>query len=648
MRRPPRLVALLSVAATIAAIAPLIVPAAARADETVVECDTYQPFNDAPVFVAGSNDTGTTTYNSCLPSGGLGIESRGARSGFGGWWFADVPSGWLSIVEAKAWLSTSSPCPYDGMSAQFAWNDYGQNGGTDAMCGRTYVDEKFSSPISSFGWRVWCANSSACDIPGSTPTIAYAKGVWLDVHEGASPTLQAVGGNANLWPHGNGWVRGADWNLGLQGGDLTGVCRFFVAIDGSWLPGTGQWGPVDQSGWHQCDTGDTGGSDQYGNHEQRWSDTLDTTTFADGWHTYQIGDENAAGIWGSDPSEQIGIDNSGVALSMSGPTSASASAGAQTVTATATAGASGVGGVYCEQNGGAWTSEPITGAGTQTATARLPIDQLGTTVLRCYATNRAVDVSGNPATSAAESWTLKIGESIDAGISFNNPIRKCRRVHKRVRVHKHRTRWEWVSVCHSPKHLKRVAHVAYGHRRKLYGWFDAAGGAALAHVPVRIIGAPNNGQARWRTLAVVTTDADGAWRATLPPGPGRLLEAVYGGGPTTLGGASPVARTIVAAKIDLAPIPRHVSWGGELVLRGRVLGGYVPGGQILRVLRGGDRRHLQVIANPLIRRDGRFVIRLAAVGGGGPVSLVVAVGTLSERDYPYAPGVSRRYSVTIG
>jgi hypothetical protein len=307
-----------------------------------------------------------------------------------------------------------------------------------------------------------------------------------------------------------------------------------------------------------------------------------------------------------------------------------------------------VGGVYCEQNGGAWTSEPVTGVGAQTATARIAVNQLGTTVLRCYATNRAVDVNGNPAASAAQSWTLKIGESIDAGISFNNPIRKCRRVHKRVRIHKRRTRWEWVSVCHRPKHLKRVAHVAYGQGRKLYGWFATANGIALAHVPIRIIGAATNGRQRWRKLAVVNTNADGAWRTTLPPGPGRLLEAVYGGGPSTLAGASPIARTIVPAKVDLAPIPGHVPWGGELVLRGRVLGGYVPGGQILRVLRGGDRRHLQVIANPLIRRDGRFIIKLAAVGGGGPIRLVVAVGTLSERDYPYAPGVSRRYSVTIG
>jgi hypothetical protein len=646
MRSSLRLAPILAVTTVLATAAPTVVPAAANADITVVQCDTYQPFNDATVFSPGSNDAGSGTYNTCLPSGGLSIWSKGAQPGHGAWWFADVPTGWLTIAEAKAWFSTPN-CPDSGMTAEFAWNDYGQNAGTDAMCGRTYVDERFGSPVSSFGWRVWCSHSTACNIAGNAATITYVQGVWLDVREGAAPTLQAVGGNENLWSHGNGWVRGADWNLDLEGGDITGVCRFFAAMDSNWVAG-GQWESPDQSGWHQCDAGDTGGSDQYGNREQRWTATLDTTNFSDGWHTYQVGDQNAAGNWGPGASEQLGIDNSPVSLSMNGPTSAPASAGAQTVTATAAAGPSGVGGIYCEQNGSSWTSEPMTGAGAQTATARIPIDQLGTTVLRCYATNRAVDVNGNPASSRAQSWTLKIGESIDAGISFNDPIRKCRRVHKRVRVHKHRTRWEWVSVCHSPKHLKRVAHVAYGRRTRLYGWFATADGTALAHAPVTIIAAANNGLERWRKLAAVTTDADGAWRATLPPGPGRLLEAVYGGGSVTLAGASPLARTVVPAKIDLAPLPTHIPWGGVLVLSGRVLGGYIPGGQILRVLRGGDRSHLQVIANPLIRRDGRFIIRLAAVGGGGPISLVVAVGTLSERDYPYAPGVSRRYSVTIG
>lgn len=315
----------------LAGAAPILLPAVAKADEVVVGCDTYQPFNDAPVFSPGSNDSGTQTFNTCLPSGGLGINSKGASPGHGAWWFADVPSGWLTIAEAKAWFVTPY-CPDSGMTAEFAWNDYGQNAGTDGMCGRTYVDERFNSPVSSFGWRVWCSHSAACDIPGNAATITYVQGVWLDVHEGAAPILQAVGGNQNLWSHGNGWVRGPDWNLDLQGGDLTGVCRFFAAVDGNWLPGTGQWGPVDQSGWHQCDAGDTGGSDQYGNHEQRWSGTLDTTNFSDGWHTYQIGDENAAGNWGPNPSEQVGIDNSPVALSLSGPTTAPASAGAQTVT----------------------------------------------------------------------------------------------------------------------------------------------------------------------------------------------------------------------------------------------------------------------------------------------------------------------------
>jgi hypothetical protein len=431
----------------------------------------------------------------------------------------------------------------------------------------------------------------------------------------------------------------------LVGGDITGVCQWIAAIDGTWV--ARQYTPPDQSQWHQCDQGDTGGTDQYGNHQQRWSASIDTTSISDGWHSYQVGDQDAPGNW-TTPSEQVGVDNSPVSLSLTGPNSAPVSAGTQYVTAKATSGPSGVGAVYCNDNGGAWSSQPLTGGGTQTATAEIPVATLGQHQISCYAANQAVDASGAPATSSIRTWSLRIGEPVSAGISFTNPIRHCRRVRKRVRVSKHRTRWEWVNVCRTPKHLTRIAHVAYGRRTNLFGWFASANGIALSHVPVKIMAAPNNGLERWRTLEVVTTDAAGGWRATLPAGPGRLLEAVYGGGPVTQAATSPLARTVVPAAIHLAPLPRHVPWGGVLALRGRVLGGYVPGGQILRVLRGGDRRHLQVIANPLIRRDGRFIIRLAAVGGGGPVSLVVAVGTLSERDYPYAPGVSRRYQVTIG
>jgi hypothetical protein len=42
-----------------------------------------------------------------------------------------------------------------------------------------------------------------------------------------------------------------------------------------------------------------------------------------------------------------------------------------------------------------------------------------------------------------------------------------------------------------------------------------------------------------------------------------------------------------------------------------------------------------VIGNPYIRPSGRFVVRLAATGSGGPLHTQIAVATLRETNYPY-------------
>jgi hypothetical protein len=98
---------------------------------------------------------------------------------------------------------------------------------------------------------------------------------------------------------------------------------------------------------------------------------------------------------------------------------------------------------------------------------------------------------------------------------------------------------------------------------------------------------------------------------------------------------------IVPAKVVLTHVTRRVPWGGVLVIRGGLLGGHIPYEQILQ-LRTGVGRHLQVIGNPYLRRDGRFVIRLAATGPGGPLRTQIAVTTLKETNYPYARGSSSR------
>jgi hypothetical protein len=110
---------------------------------------------------------------------------------------------------------------------------------------------------------------------------------------------------------------------------------------------------------------------------------------------------------------------------------------------------------------------------------------------------------------------------------------------------------------------------------------------------------------------------------------------------------SSIVKAIVAAKVRLSAVRSHVPWGGVLVIRGRVLGGYIPAEQILQI-RSGVGRHLQVIGNPYIRPNGRFVVRLAATGSGRPLRTQIAVATLRETNYPYARGISRRVWVTIG
>jgi hypothetical protein len=645
MRLPIRLAPIVAVAAMVAAAGSALIPGVARADLTVWQCQTYQPSNSAPLFSGGNNTDGTTiTENYCQGGDGLDTIFKSAPYGYGAWWFIDAPSGWLTIAEARVWYR--SYCPKDGMSGQFAWNDYGQNAGSAGLCGGSYFDQTFSSPVSSFGWRHWCAQSGGCSYLGGTPypELSSIQGVWLDVHDGASPTVGAVGGgpkgNQNLWWHGGGWVRGSDWPVDLVGGDITGVCQWTAAVDGNWI--ARQWDPPDQTQWHQCDHGDTGGTDQYGDHQQRWSATIDTASISDGWHSYEVGDQNAAGNWTS-PGEQIGVDNSPVSLSLTGAShDASVTSGTQYVTATVSSGPSGVGAIYCTDNGGSPTSEPLSGGGTETATAEVPVSGLGEHSVSCSAVNRALDANNSPASSPSQSWQLKIGEPVSAHIS----LARVRRVCRSVRVHRHH-RSRRVVRCHTATRELHLERVPFGHRATVSGWLQTAGGNALGGVPVSVLAAPDNGSYAWRRVAVVTTDGRGEWRATLAPGPSRLIQAVYTGGPVTEGATSAEARTVVAAKVRLAQLPARVPWGGVLVIRGSVLGGYIPPEQILQVL-SGVGKHLQILGNPYIHRSGRFLIRMAATGSGGPLHTQIAVATLRETNYPYARGVSRRAWVTIG
>ncbi len=362
-------------------------------------------------------------------------------------------------------------------------------------------------------------------------------------------------------------------------------------------------------------------------------------------HNASYNPATGAPDWSSDV-EYLNVDNQPVGLSLTGPAQASVGDGTQHVTATATAGPSGVGSIVCSVDRSRWTGQRLSGSGTGTATAEVPVSGLGQHQVSCYATNQSVDSSGHPAASGVQNWSLKIAKPVGAGITFAQVIRHCTRELRRVHT-KSGTRRKWVKVCSTRTIPHHIAHVAYGRGVTVYGWLTSSDGIPIGHAPVRILAAPDDGSGAWHTAAVVTTSADGSWQATLHPGPSRLIEAVYAGGPDTEAANSAVVKMIVPAKVVLTHVTRRVPWGGVLVIRGRLLGGDIPDEQILQ-LRSGVGRHLQVIGNPYMRPNGQFVIRLAATGSGGPLRTQIAVTTLKETNYPYARGSSPRVWVTIG
>jgi hypothetical protein len=195
--------------------------------------------------------------------------------------------------------------------------------------------------------------------------------------------------------------------------------------------------------------------------------------------------------------------------------------------------------------------------------------------------------------------------------------------------------------------LVKRANVAFGQAVRVHGLLTSSAGFPLAYQPVAILTAPDNGSNAFTEAAAATTGPDGSWTATLPPGPSRIIRAVYAGSQTVLP-ASGQASTTVPAEIRINISPRIVPWGSRLRITGRVLGGYVPTNSNLLRLNVGIGRIGHLEGLPKIDPDGRFVIVWKFDQGQGVLHPCFSVGTLSESAFPYAPGTSKRIVITLG
>lgn len=199
--------------------------------------------------------------------------------------------------------------------------------------------------------------------------------------------------------------------------------------------------------------------------------------------------------------------------------------------------------------------------------------------------------------------------------------------------------------------LATRARIGFGRTVTLHGLLMSSGGLPLPGQAVTVLTAPDNASDAFSTAATVTTNADGRWTVTLPPGPSRIIEASYAGSATTLPSMGQ-ATVITPAKIELTRVtPDRTPWGGTVRISGRVLGGYIPASsKLLRLDLGivGIPGLSKIQGIPSVSPDGHFTTTYTFAHAYGVVRFWLMVSSLPEADFPYAPAHSPRVVVTVG
>ena len=574
------------------------------------------------------------------------------------------------------------PNSSDGFNASFFFN-----GGSQTIypmtncCGGMYygtgISRFFSPGTRYFGWSVTCKANPICGVPYAILSI---HGVQLIAVDNTSPAVSPIGPN-NIWSTSSEWIRGSGWPASLTASDDSGVCSMGTTVNGQAIQGPLDWLRNSHS-WTQCPT------------PQTQALTLDTTRYPDGpvslsgWAQDAASPPNQAS-----PAVTLHVDNQPVSLTLTGPSDVASTTGTAYVTATAAAGPSGVAGVSCGVDGAAAVWYPG-------AVVHIPVNGLGAHRIACSALNNAHDPNGNLGQSAPSTFVMTIREPTVAGLWFpsvKNPIR-CSTRPERVRIpgkwvtvfRHHRPVWvqrpahtvvRRVTRCHARVVTRRtvswtmvkrrgkkhwVKHVRYirvvvpprlvdsvsqrapfGRGSLVAGWLGTTGLTPLSGQPVVLLAAPADGSGAFRQVAIATTGTDGTWAAMLPPGPSRVIEAVYAGSSTTEPASSNQAGVAVPARLRLSIRPRRAHWGGKIRISGRLLGGYVPSSGELVVLYIGWKGGSTEIGHLYTDKRGRFSAPYRFLRGNGTERYWIWAVSAKETDYPYAPARSGRIPITV-
>ncbi len=553
----------------------------------------------------------------------------------------------------------------------------------------------YASPVSqAIGGRYFIVQVSCniflCETAGGVAPpnqIVDIGNLTLSATDNSPPAIsvpQQAGSGTNLGaaPH---FVRGAfGLTFTASNGNASGVCGMSATIDGTTLPTVVSTTP-DTTRWVQCPADGT------------WSQTVNTASYPDGPLSVTMNASDAASPTNvAQAGQSVVVDNQPVTLALAGPSDVPASPANPTASVTATAGAGPSGAnIFCSVDGGS----DLQYAGES---AHVAVSGLGPHRYACYAQNNALDAAGVAARSATQAFNVSIRQPTAEAISFARiaDALRCRTVTVRVRVpgrlrtvtrhHKSvqvRGRAHVIRRrerrCHARTVRRRVVVIVRRHGRParvhkvirvvvaphsvlrsrltvrhggattVSGYLGLPSGAPLGGRGVQVLAAPDDGSGRFAPIATVTSSADGAWTARIPPGPSRLLEAVYGGDATDEPAISTPVRLTVPAKIRLLSVTPRVPWGGTVRIAGRLYGGHLPGGGALVRLRYGYGRRARATFGVVqhVTGDGRFTT-VFTFGPGLPgvhVRFWFSASLLPHPDYPYAAASSpRRYMIVGG
>lgn len=672
-------------------------PATAGIVQVGVNLGANNTANGCNIFSVNGGGPGIFVTPPCLPSpaGGppeLGFNFISGNTGHGP--ITTAPQGERVGIQTTAPAgitivgALSSPAEINNINAGGGWGGgaYWAGGGREWHTGDTSeTDGPFAS--SYWGWQMICGFSQGCS---ANAGIAL-NSVVLTGEENRGPSLIADGSN-NLYYQTSHYVWnpvGQPYPIPVSASDPSGVCDVQAIVNGTRIPGPASM--ADTSQWHQCPN-------------QSWTAGegahVDTRAYVPGTGklTLQLQATNAAQVT-TTATATLKVDNDPVGLTLSGPADVTSSTGAtQYVTTHVTAGPSGVAGALCSVDGGS----ALFYAG---AAAQVPVSGLGVHAVTCVGENNAIGPDGQRGTSVPQRFRMSIREPTASAITFARIADKLRcrtavetvkvpgRLHtirrhgKPVRVRgRARTVRRRVRKCHArtvlrtvrvilkrhgrpvlrhgkPVYVKRrvrrvlLPHPVYRSTRRIghgkattvNGFVVLANGTALSGQPVGVYASPDDNAPRFHLMRVVTTNANGAWTAKVPAGPSRLIEAVYPGSTITEPATSSTVHLAVPAKIDMSISPHTIPWSGKITIRGRLVGGYVPGDGVALRLRV-PYPSGQYIQEPFrTDRHGHFRFQWSYRTGRGVASYRFSVATTAtESDYPWAATTSRRVKVTFG